>query len=146
MAITYTNAFKEILNTLKEILYNELKIPVHYDKDYQARASQYLNIKPISSDVISRFSGSSTREYEAEIRYYLQKGNPEKHTTLDYMTDVGERIFRLFNDKTNAVSTNDLFKGIMTNFSASIGTFNQQVAYTFQDGRIEGITYQPSLS
>jgi len=143
MAINYSNAFKEILGALKEILYNETKLSVHFDRKYKSRATQYFNISPISSTVTSRFSGGSTREYNAEISYYLQKGNYEKHTHLDYLTDMGEKITRLFNDKTNAVSTNDLFQGIISQFSESNQAFGSMVAYTFHDGRIENVDYQP---
>ena len=146
MPITYSNAFKEILDALKEILANEFKLPVHFDRNYKARSNQYFNLIPNSADVASRFSGGSTREYSVQIKYYLAKGNYGKHTHVDYLTDVGERISRLFNDKRNATSTNDLFQGVLAQFSESQGTFASQIAYTFHDGRIEGIEYRPSLS
>ena len=144
MAITFSNAYKEILNTLKEIIHNELKIPVHFDLSFQDRHNQYVNIEPLGFDLVSRFAGSSQREYTATIKYYLKKGNYEKHTHLDYLTDVGERLTRLFNDKSNATSTNDLFQGVLSQFSESTGTFAQNIAYTFHDGRIESIDYQPN--
>lgn len=143
MAINYHNAFKEVMNTVAEIIRNETKLPVHFDPNYQNKATQYFNIKPIASNVASRFSGGSTREYEIEIRYYLRKGNYGKLTHLDFMTDIGERIQRLFNDKSNASSVNDLFQGIITQFSQLQSTFEQSVAYSFHDGRIETLTYQP---
>mgnify|MGYP001366761143 CR=1 FL=1 len=146
MAITFSNAFKEILNTLKEIIHNELKIPIHFDKDFEDRHNQYINILPLGFDVVSRFAGSSQREYSATLKYYLKKGNYEKHTHLDYLTSVGERLTRLFNDNTNPVSSNDLFKGVLSQFSESTGTMAQNIAYTFHDGRIDSIDYQPNLS
>jgi hypothetical protein len=146
MAINYSNAFKEILDALKEILYNETKLKVHHDKDYEARASQYFNITPVSSNVVSRFSGGSTREYNVDIRFYLQKGNYDKHTHIDYLTDTGEKITRLFNDKNNPTSTNELFQGIISQFSESNIAFGSLVAYTFHDGRIENVNYQPDRS
>jgi len=144
MAINYQNAFKEILNALKEIIYNETKLPIHFDKDYQARSNQYFNLKPTSANIISRFSGGTTRGYNVNIRYYLQKGNYEKHTHIDYLTDTGEKIQRLFNDKSNAVSTNDLFQGVLSTFADSNAQFGAMVAYTFHDGRIEDVAYDPS--
>jgi len=146
MAINYTNAFKAILDALQEILYNEFKLRVHYDKDYEARASQYFNLTPVSSDIVSRFSGGSTREYRVGLRYYLQKGNYGKHTHIDYLTDTGERVARLFNDKRNATATSELFQGIISQFSESDESFGAMVAYTFHDGRIEDISYQPNRS
>ena len=146
MAINYTNAFKEILDALKEILYNETKLSVYFDKDYQTRATQYFNLKPASSNVVTRFSGGSTREYNVEIRYYLRKGNYEKHTHIDYLTDTGERIARLFNDKSNPSSTNELFQGIIGQFSESNAQFGAMVAYTFHDGRVQDIDYSPDRS
>ena len=144
MAINYQNAFKEILNTLKEILYNETKLPIHFDKGYKGRANQYFNITPTSANIISRFSGGTTRGYSVNIRYYLQKGNYEKHTHIDYLTDTGEKIQRLFNEKSKAVSTNDLFQGVLSTFVDSNVQFGAMVAYTFHDGRIEDVTYDPS--
>lgn len=146
MAINYSNAFKEILDALKEILYNETKLRVYYDKEYQARQSQYFNLTPVSSNVLTRFSGGSTREYNVGIRYYLQKGNYGKHSHLDYLTDTGEKITRLFNDKNNPTSTNELFQGIIAQFSESNISFGKLVAYTFHDGRIENVTYNPDRS
>ena len=146
MAINYTNAFKSILDALKEILVNELNYPVFFDKDYEARSSQYFNLQPVSSSIESRFSGGSTREYTVQIKYYLRKGNYEKHTHIDYLTDTGERIARLFNDKSNADSTNALFQGIIAQFVDSNVAFGALVAYTFHDGRIQDISYQPSRS
>ena len=143
MPINYTNAFKAILDALKEILYNEFKLRVFFDKDFKSRATQYFNLTPVSSDIVSRFSGGSTREYNVNIRYYLQKGNYDKHTHIDYLTDTGERVARLFNDKRNPTSTNELFQGIISQFSESNEAFGDMVAYTFHDGRIENIAYQP---
>ena len=143
MAINYHNAFKEVINTLAEIIKNETNLPVHFDANYQNRATQYFNIKPISNSVQSRFSGGSTREYDVEIRYYLRKGNYGKQTHLDFLTEIGERIQRLFNDKSNATSVNDLFQGILLDFSQMNSTFEQSVAYSFHDGRIETLSYQP---
>ena len=144
MAINYQNAFKEILDTLREILYNETKLKVYFDKGWKSRATQYFNIVPETSNVLSRFNGGSTREYSANIRYYLKKGNYDKHSHIDYLTDMGERITRLFNDKSNATSTSDLFQGILSQFSESDQTFGSMVAYTFHEGRIENVTYDPS--
>ena len=146
MAINYSNAFKAILDALKEILYNETKLQVHFDKDYEAKASQYFNMKPVSSNVVTRFSGGSTREYSVQIRYYLRKGNYDKHTHIDYLTDTGERIARLFNDKTNPTSSSELFQGIIAQFSESDEAFGTMVAYTFHDCRIQDIDYDPSRS
>jgi len=143
MAITYSNAFKEVINTLAEIIRNETKIPVHFDPEYSERATQYFNITPISNTVISRFSGGSTREYNVEIKYFLRKGNYGKHTHIDFLTDIGERITRLFNDKRNASSINELFQGVLSQFVESQGTFAGAIAYSFHDGRIESVNYQP---
>lgn len=143
MAINYSNAFKEVINTVSEIIKNETKLPVYFDADYKNRATQYFNIQPISSVTQSRFSGGSTREYEVEIKYYLHKGNYGKNTHIDFLTDIGERITRLFNDKSNASSVNDLFQGILAQFSQAQSTFENSVAYTFHDGRIESLSYQP---
>tara|TARA_Y100000004_G_C8779294_1_gene354253 strand:- start:167 stop:679 length:513 start_codon:yes stop_codon:yes gene_type:complete len=144
LAINYKNAFKKILDTLREILYNETKLKVHFDKGYHNRDTMYFNIMPNTSSVVSRFNGGSTREYSATIKYYLKKGNYDKHSHIDYLTDMGERVTRLFNDKSNATSTSDLFQGILSQFSESDATFGTQVAYTFHEGRIENITYDPS--
>ena len=146
MAINYNNAFKEVLDALKEILHNETKMRVYFDKDYEARATQYFNLTPVSSNVVSRFSGGSTREYTVSMRYYLQKGNYDKHTHIDYITDTGERITRLFNDKRNPIATNELFQGIIAQFSEGNEQFGAMVAYTFHDGRIENVDYQPNRS
>lgn len=144
MAINYQNAFKEILDTLKEIIYNETKLPVRFDKGYKTKGNQYFNIQPVGSDVLSRFNGGSTREYTANIKYYLRKGNYDKHSHIDYLTDIGERITRLFNDKSNATSTSDLFQGVLSQFSESNIAFGNMVAYTFHEGRIESVSYDPS--
>ena len=143
MGINYHNAFKEVMNTVAEIIRNETKLPVHFDPNFESKATQYFNIKPISSSVISRFSGGQTREYEIEIRYYLRKGNYGKNTHLDFLTNIGERIQRLFNDKSNATSVNDLFQGILTQFNQLQSTFEKTIAYSFHDGRIENLSYQP---
>ena len=143
MAINYHNAFKEVINTLAEIIKNETKLPVHFDSNYKNRGTQYFNIKPVQNSVVSRFSGGTTREYEDEIRYYLRKGNYGKLTHLDFLTDTAERIQRLFNDKSNATSVNDLFQGILSQFSQLQSSFESSVAYSFHDGRIETLTYQP---
>jgi len=146
MAIQFTNAFREILDTLKEILTNEFKISVHFDKDFEAQASQYFNLSPEVVSTVARSSGSTTREYSVNIRYYLIKGNYEKHSHIDYLTSVAERMSRLFNDKRNAISTNDLFKGVLATFAESENTFDSLIAYTFHDGRIEEVNYQPTLT
>ena len=143
MAINYSNAFKEILNTLAEIIKNETSLQVHFDTTYKGRNTQYFNILPISNSVVSRFSGGSTREYNVEIRYYLKKGNYGKQSHIDFLTDIGERITRLFNDKSNASSVSELFQGILTQFSQMNDAFQSAVAYSFHDGRIESLSYQP---
>tara|TARA_B100001939_G_C16833160_1_gene569625 strand:- start:247 stop:759 length:513 start_codon:yes stop_codon:yes gene_type:complete len=143
MAINYQNAFKEVINTLAEIITNETKLPCYFDTEFENRNAQYFNLKPIQTSSVSRFSGGATREYEIEIRYYLKKGNYGKVTHLDLLTNVGERITRLFNDKSNATSVNDLFQGVLAQFSQSQDSFADAIAYSFHDGRIESTTYQP---
>lgn len=143
MAINYQNAFKEVMNTLAEIITTETKMPCYFDPDFKNRATQYFNIKPIDSSQVSMFSGGSTRQYSIEIRYYLYKGNYGKHTHLDVLTNIGERITRLFNDKSNATSVNDLFQGVLSQFSQAQDTFASAVAYSFHDARIESTSYQP---
>ena len=49
----------------------------------------------------------------------------------------------MFNDKSNATSVNDLFQGILSQFSQLQSSFESSVAYSFHDGRIETLTYQP---
>ena len=144
MAINYQNAFKEILDTLKEILTNETKLTVYFDKGFKNRNTQYFNIQPINANILSRFNGGTTREYNVAIKYYLKKGNYDKHSHIDYLTDIGERVTRLFNDKANAISTSDWFQGVLSQFSESDSTCGAMIAYTFHEGRIENVSYDPS--
>ena len=124
MAITFTNKFKLIMDTIKEILTDETNLPVYTDPDFKTRATQFFNLTPITSNSLNRYNIGENREYAIQIRYYLKKGAYEKHRVLDYTMAMGERIIRLFNNTKNSTYT----------ALSSVG---------FDDGLIETVDYQP---
>ena len=77
MAINYHNAFKEVINTLAEIIKNETKLPVHFDSNYKNRGTQYFNIKPVQNSVVSRFQAEQHGNMKLKFAIIYAKGITE---------------------------------------------------------------------
>ena len=129
MAITYTNVMKSnVMDSLNVILQGEFtgQLPVHYDLDYQSRSPQYINVTPIEDELIELESNGQTRGYLVELRYYLRKGGQyARHTHIDHLANMVERIKRLLHNNSN---------------------YSSGGSYKFHDGRIVSIDWRPDMT
>ncbi len=125
--ITFTNTFKDnVLDSLNGLIRNEFTdIQVTYNKDFNIKGTQFFQILPASDELEENRVSSEIRRYSVIIRYIRRMpGDFEKHSHLDPITMVTERVKRLIRNNTN--------------YTAS-GT------YKWHDGILESVDYQVEL-
>ena len=124
---TFENVVKDrIIDSLMALMKSELSIGVYFDLTFQNRSSRYFNLTLNSDELVSLLSSGQVRQYEIEIRYYVQIGGEYyKNTHFEEISKTVERFKRVFAPDNYA------------NYSPS-GT------YKWHDGQITSIDYQPS--
>lgn len=92
MAINFTNNWKSILDKLEYEFKQEFKGALPILKGNKAPAgSTYLEIKPVSSELLEYSSSSETREFAIDIVYYFLDANI-KGGAQDHILRVVSRI------------------------------------------------------
>ena len=126
MAITFENVVKNrVLDSLITLIKTEFGMDVHLDPVFQNRSPRYFNLTLNSDELVTLFASGQVREYEIEIRYYVQIGGGfYKHTHFDEVSKTVERFKRLF---------------APDNYS----NYSPSGSYKWHDGQITNIDYQP---
>ena len=126
MAITFENVVKDrVLDSLITLIKTEFGMDVHLDPVFQNRSPRYFNLTLNSDELVSLFASGQVREYEIEIRYYVQIGGGfYKHTHFDEVSKTVERFKRLFAPDNYA-------------------SYSPSGTYKWHDGQITSINYQP---
>ena len=101
MAVSFTNNWKNILDELESVLRTEFKgaLPV-YKGNKAPAGSSYLQLNPVSSELIEYNVTSETREFTIQILYYFLEANV-KDTALDHILRNTSRIEALIHDNTS---------------------------------------------
>jgi len=98
MAVSFTNNWKNILAKLENTLRNEFKgaLPVFVGNKAPA-GSTYLQLNPVSSELLEYNVTSETREFTIQILYYFLEANV-KDSALDHILRTVSRIEALIHD------------------------------------------------
>ena len=101
MAVSFTNNWKNILDKLESVLRTEFKgaLPV-YKGNKAPAGSSYLQLNPVSSELIEYNVTSETREFTIQILYSFLEANV-KDTALDHILRNTSRIEALIHDNTS---------------------------------------------
>ena len=100
MAVSFTNNWKNILDKLESVLRTEFKgaLPV-YKGNQSPVGTTYLQLNPISSELIEYNVTSETREFTIQVLYYFLEANV-KDTSLEHILRIVSRIEALIHDNT----------------------------------------------
>ena len=103
MAVSFTNNWKNILDKLENTLRTEFKgaLPI-YTGNKAPAGSTYLQLNPVSSELLEYNVTSETREFTIQILYYFLEANV-KDSALDHILRTVSRIEALIHD--NVVMT-----------------------------------------
>ena len=98
MAITFTNNWKNILDKLESILRAEFKgsLPVYKGKR-QPAGTQYIQLIPVSSELLEYGINSETRDFTLQILFYFLDANM-KDASLDQVLRIVSRVEALIHD------------------------------------------------
>ena len=151
MPITFNSNNRKVLDALRDLIIDEFPgTPVVFEDPERLRPkfSQFFNIIPGESVVLERYAGSSLREYEAFIRFYLRKPRLDNFKTnlFDYMSNIGERLTKLILNNNKYEDTRDSFSENLDGFGELPDPFVTVRTYRWHHGRIESIDYNPSRS
>ncbi len=100
MAVSFTNNWKNILDKLESVLRTEFKgaLPV-YKGNQSPVGTTYLQLNPVSSELIEYNVTSETREFTIQVLYYFLEANV-KDTSLEHILRIVSRIEALIHDNT----------------------------------------------
>tara|TARA_Y100001963_G_scaffold65534_1_gene91287 strand:- start:217 stop:651 length:435 start_codon:yes stop_codon:yes gene_type:complete len=98
MAVTFTNNWKNILDKLESTLRAEFKgaLPVCRGNK-TTKATQYIRLVPISSELKEYSVSSEMREFSIQIFYYFFEQNIED-AAIDHITRFTSRVEALIHD------------------------------------------------
>ena len=98
MAVSFTNNWKNILDKLESVLRTEFKgaLPV-YKGNQSPVGTTYLQLNPVSSELIEYNVTSETREFTIQVLYYFLEANV-KDSALDHILRTVSRIEALIHD------------------------------------------------
>ncbi len=120
--ITYENVFSRVINGLVALIQGEwATMPIHYNYELEAHEPQFVNIVPVSDNLIDYTANGQTREYTIKINYLRRLGGDyQKHTHIDTMSDFAARLKRLLFDNKN---------------------YSLNGSYQWHEGRVESIEF-----
>ena len=100
MAVSFTNNWKNILDKLDSVIRTEFKgaLPV-YKGNQSPVGTTYLQLNPVSSELIEYNVTSETREFTIQVLYYFLEANV-KDTSLEHILRIVSRIEALIHDNT----------------------------------------------
>ena len=98
MAVSFTNNWKNILDKLESILRTEFKgaLPI-YTGNKAPAGSTYLQLNPVSSELLEYNVTSETREFTVQILYYFLEANV-RDSALDHILRTVSRTEALIHD------------------------------------------------
>tara|TARA_R110000751_G_scaffold29079_2_gene75251 strand:- start:2575 stop:3099 length:525 start_codon:yes stop_codon:yes gene_type:complete len=151
MAIVFKPNHRRVLDALTDIISTEYTgTPVYYEdpERFKSRSAQFFSLIPGESTLVQSYAGGSLREYQVSIRYYLRKPRLDNYRTniFDFMSDRGERLIRLINNKNKYEDSINTFSEIDFTFGTLADVFSSIVTYRWHNGRIDNIDYNPSRS
>ena len=125
--ITFVDTIKEnVLDPLEKLIREEYELPIHYDRDFDIRGSNWFNLLPVSDVLIDRRSVSEIRDFTITIQYIRGvSGDFQRHTHINSITPTIERLKRLISNNSDYSPSN---------------------VYKWHDGRCSVVSYNESLS
>ena len=142
----YLDQGKRVMNKLQELIFEEFKVPVHFDKDYTFHGTTFWNIYLNSVGDIQPYAGGLIRRYVFDIRYYLFREGYSRANHHEYLSNPTERLMRLMKNNPAPKFEQTTFSTYLTRWAYSIDYWNLITAYIYHDGRILDVDYNPSLS
>ena len=96
MAVTFTNNYKNILDSLESILKSEFKgaLPVYKGTLVPKGVNQALQLVPVGSTLVEYNSTGQLREFTVQILFIFNEANI-KERALDYVMRYVARIHKL---------------------------------------------------
>ena len=82
----YDNRGKRIINKVQQLLVEEFKIPVLFDRQYRPRNTSYFNIDYNDISDVSFLAGGMIRQYNLTIKYFLLLEGFQRHTHQNYLS------------------------------------------------------------
>ena len=141
----YLDQGTRIMNKMQELIFNEFKVAVHFDKDYAHRGTTFWNIFLNSVGDIQPYAGGLMRQYIFDIRYYMVREGFSRHTHAEYLSNTTERLMRLMKNNPSPVFDETTFSTYLTRWAYSVDYWNLITQYIYHDGRIVDVDYNPSL-
>ena len=141
----YLDQGKRIMNKMQELIFNEFKVAVHFDKDYAFHSSTFFNIFLNAVGDIQPLAGGLLRRYIFDIRFYLFREGYSRATHHEFLSNSTERLMRLFKNYPSPDNAETTFSTYLTRWAYSVDYWNLITQYIWHDGRITDIDYNPSL-
>ena len=140
----YQDQGKRIMNKLQQLIYDEFKVAVFFDKNYAFHGTTFFNIYQDSISNVQELAGGLLKEYLFRIRYYMTREGYARHTHHEYMSNATERLMRLFKNCPAPIFDETTFSTYLTRFAYSVDYWNLITKYIYHSGMIDAVDYDPS--
>jgi len=140
----YQNYWKKATTAIRKLVTEETKMPVYYDKEYTFRRNTFFNVKPIDVTTLENMGSARLRQYLMEMRYYYRREGYRKHTVLDPIHEMAERVQRLFYNNPQPENEEVEFSTYYTPFSHSVDYWNLISKYQYHNGFVDEVVYDPA--
>ena len=142
----YLDQGKRIMNKMQELIFDEFKVAVHFDRDYTYHGTTFFNIYLNSVGDIKSLAGGLMREYIFDIRYYLFREGYSRANHHNYLSNTTERLMRLFHNSPSPDNEETTFSTYLTRWAYSIDYYNLITHFIYFGGVINDVNYNPTLS
>ena len=137
----YDNRGQRIINKVQQLLVEEFKIPVLFDRIYKPRNTSYFNIDFDEISDIEFLAGGMIRQYDLTIRYFLLLEGYQRHTHHNYLSNISERLLRLFKNNPAPKNTENTFNLDSQRWNLTTEYWNLITEYIYHSGQINSIEY-----
>ena len=137
----YDNRGQRIINKVQQLLVEEFKIPVLFDRQYRPRNTSYFNIDYNDVSDVSFLAGGMIRQYNLTIKYFLLLEGFQRHTHQNYLSNISERLLRLFKNNPAPKNTENTYDLASERWALSNEYWNLITEYIYHSGQINSINY-----
>ena len=142
----YLNKGKQIMNKLQQLITEEFSMPVVFEKDYRYRNSVFFNILFDSVSDVEPLSGGFIRNYNFNIRFYMNRLGFQRNTHSNYLSNIAERMLRLIKNNPSPLRDETIFSTLTDRFALSEDYWNLLTSYLYHNAIVGDVDYNSALT
>ena len=121
-------------------------MPVVFEKNYRYRNSVFFNIFFNSVSDVEPLSGGFIRNYNFDIRFYMNRLSFQRNTHSNYLSNIAERMLRLIKNNPAPTREETSFSTLTDRFALSEDYWNLFTTYLYHNAIVGDVNYNPNLT